>query len=148
MPLAWIAATLLGAFVPAAIVSVMPGGFIIPGIWLATFAVTLAHAVVLGLPIALVYRAERWQWPGLAVVTGFLIGAVPMGFVTWPVETRPGASTWVNGVVVSVDGIPTLAGWLDFLRFLGVFGALGAVGALAFWLTLRWAGALDDPSSE
>lgn len=144
MPLAWIAATLLGAFVPAAIVSATLGGFIIPTVWLATFAVTLAHAVVLGLPIALVYRAERWQWPSLAAATGFLIGAIPMGVVTWPVETRPGSSTRINGVLVSVDGVPTLAGWLDFLRLLGVFGALGAAGALAFWLTLRWSGALDE----
>lgn len=87
-------------------------------------AVTLAHALVLGLPIALLYHAKRWQQPGLAVTTGVLIGAIPIGIYAWPV------------------------GWLDIIRLLGVFGGLGAVGALAFWLTLRWAGALDDPSSE
>jgi hypothetical protein len=52
--------------------------------------------------------------------------------------------------LLNVDGVPTLAGWLEFLRILSMFGSLGAVGALVFWLTLRWAGALDEtpPSSE
>ncbi|OWJ67902.1 hypothetical protein [Inquilinus limosus] len=145
MPPAWIGATLLGALMPAAIAS---APFWNLEALLAVFIVALGHALILGLPIALLYRAKRWQWPGLAVATGFLIGAIPIGVVIWPVEPRPGASTRINGVLVSVDGVPTLAGWLDFLRLLGVFGALGAAGALAFWLTLRWAGALDDPSSE
>lgn len=144
MAFAWVGAILLGALVPAAIFSVTLGGPGFLALWLATFAVTLAHALVLGLPIALLYRAKRWQWPGLAVATGFLIGATPIGVFAWPVRSASNSSSWANGVLVSVDGIPTLAGWLDFLRFLSMFGGLGAVGALAFWLTLRWSGALDE----
>jgi len=145
MAFAWIGALLLGALVPTVIVS-LP--FWSAEALVVILAFSLAHALVLGLPIALVYRAKRWQWPGLAVATGFLIGAVPIGVFTWPVRNEPRSTSWANGVLVSVDGIPTLAGWLDFLRILGVFGGLGAAGALAFWLTLRWAGALDDASSE
>lgn len=148
MPLAWIGAILLGALIPAALVSLTLGG---PGhlaLSLFAFVVTLGHALILGLPLGLLYRAKRWHRPDLAIATGFLIGAIPMGVLIWPVQHRPGSSTRVNGVLVSVDGIPTLAGWLDFLRLLGIFGALGAAGALTFWLVLRWAGALDDASSE
>lgn len=148
MPLAWIGAILLGSLVPAALVSLTLGG---PGhlaLSLLAFVVTLGHALILGLPLALLYRAKRWQWPGLAVATGFLIGAIPIGVLIWPLKPSPGSSTRVNGVLISVDGIPTMAGWLEFIRSLGMFGALGAAGALAFWLTLRWAGALNDPSSE
>lgn len=124
MLLGWIAATLLGALVPAAIITVTYGGPALPALLLLAFAVTLAHALVLGLPIALLYRAKRWQQPGLAVTTGVLIGAIPVGIYAWP-----------------VDGS-------GLLRLLGVFGGLGASGALTFWLTLRWTGALNDPSSE
>lgn len=151
MPFAWIGATLLGALVPAAIVSATLSG---PGFLpLSLFAlvVTLAHAFILGLPIALLYRAKRWQWPGLAVATGFLIGAIPIGVLAWPLRHSPYHSTTrVNGILTNVDGIPTLAGWLDFLGHVGMYGAFGASGALAFWLTLHWAGALDEalPSSE
>jgi hypothetical protein len=142
---AWIGAVLLGAFVPAAIFSAAVREIAaLPVVFVATFA----HTLVLGLPTALIYRAKRWQWPGLAVATGFLIGAIPIGVLAWPVESAPNSSSWVDGVLVSVDGIPTLAGWLEFLRSVGRFGVLGAAGALAFWLTLRWAGALGDPSSE
>lgn len=148
MPLAWIGAILLGALMPAAFVSLTLGG---PGhlaLSLLALVVTLAHALILGLPIALFYRAKRWHRPDLAIATGFLIGAIPMGVLVWPLKSSPGSSTRVNGVLVSVDGIPTLAGWLEFLRILGMFGVLGAAGALAFWLTLRWAGALGNASSE
>lgn len=145
MAFAWIGALLLGALVPAVIVS-LP--FWSAEALFVVLTFSLAHALALGLPIALLYRAKRWQRPSLAVATGFLIGAIPIGVFTWPLKSSPGSSTRVNGVLVSVDGIPTLAGWLDFLRLLGIFGALGAAGALAFWLTLRWAGALDDASSE
>jgi len=145
MPFAWIGAILLGAFVPAAIFSAMLQAIAaLP----FTLAVTFAHTLVLGLPIALIYRAKRWQSPGLAVATGFLIGAIPISVFAWPIEPSRGSSMWANGVLVSVNGIPTLAGWLEFLRFIGMVGCLGAAGALAFWLTLRWAGALDEPTSE
>ncbi|MGO4124462.1 hypothetical protein AB4Z01_08665 [Inquilinus sp. YAF38] len=145
MPFAWITAILLGALVPAAISSAAVQMIVMLPV---AFVFALGHALILGLPIALIYRAKRWQWPGLAVATGFLIGVIPIGIFTWPVRRSPGSTAWANGVLVSVDGIPTLVGWLDFLRFLGMFGALGASGALAFWLTLRWTGALDEPSSE
>lgn len=130
----WIGATLLGAIVPATIVSIVitwqgPPVVMLPALLLA-FVVTLGHTLILGLPVALLYHAKRWHQPELADATGFLIGAVPIG------------------LVLSAHGIEDPAGWPGFLRLIGVCGALGAAGALAFWLTLRRAGALDDPSSE
>lgn len=98
-------------------------------------AVTMAHLLVLGLPIALLYRAKRWQQPGLAVATGFLVGTGPAGIYAWPPD-------WAE--LLRFQGI------VELFSLLGVFGGLGAAGALVFWLTLRWAGALDEtpPSSE
>ncbi|MGK9171218.1 hypothetical protein KXR53_33315 [Inquilinus limosus] len=137
----WIAAVLLGALVPAA---VSAGFFQTIALLPVTFAVTLGHAVLLGLPIALLYRAKRWQRGSLAIATGFLIGAIPAGILTWPIRPSSRSTMTVNGVVTMVDGVPTLAGWIEYLRFLGVAGSFGALGALAFWLVLRWSGALDE----
>jgi hypothetical protein len=148
MPFAWIAATLLGALVPAAIVSMRLAGPALPMLWLFAFGVALGHAIILGLPAALLYRAKRWHRPDVAVATGFLIGAIPIGILNWPVRNAPNSTMSFGDTLLNVDGVPTLAGWLEFLRVLGMFGSLGAVGALVFWLTLRWSGALDDASSE
>jgi len=41
-----------------------------------------------------------------------------------------------------LDGVPTLAGWLQYLQGLLFFGAFGALGGIAFWATLRVAGQL------
>lgn len=124
----WIGATLLGALVPAAIVSIVitwhgPSAVMLPALLFA-FVVTLGHALILGLPVALLYHAKRWHQPGLAVATGFLIGGVPIGVLGW------------------------IAGGPGYLLAFVLFGGLGAAGALTFWLVLRWAGALEDPSSE
>jgi hypothetical protein len=121
MPFAWIGATFLGALVPAALISTTWGGPDLSGLSLLAFAVTLSHALFIGLPVALLYRCRRWRRPELAVATGFLIGAVPIGMLSWPIS-----------------------GWPEQLRLLGLDGGRGAAGALGFWLVLYWAGALDE----
>ncbi|MDR6288356.1 MULTISPECIES: hypothetical protein [Inquilinus] len=126
----WIGATLLGALVPAAIVSVVlawqeSAALLLPALSFA-FIITLGHTLILGLPVALFYRAKRWHRPELAVATGFLIGVVPVGVLGWRIPVWPG-----------------------YLLILVLFGGLGASGALAFWLTLRRAGVLDGaPASS
>jgi hypothetical protein len=72
----WIAATLLGAIVPAALVAVALGSV---GVLAPAFALTLGHAVVLGLPAALLYRRLNWRSPAYALAGGLVIGAVPGG---------------------------------------------------------------------
>jgi len=36
-----------------------------------------------------------------------------------------------------IDGVPTMAGWVQYLAGVGQMGALGVVGAFAFWLVQR-----------
>lgn len=146
--LTWIAAVLLGALVPALIVAGLSlSAMVLP----MAFATTLGHSIILGLPVALLYRAKRWTRLSTVIAGAFLIGAIPVGLFAWPISPSSRTTASVDGVATVIDGIPTLAGWLSYFKLLGMFGGLGAVGGLVFWLTLRWSGALminDSNSSK
>jgi hypothetical protein len=113
-----------------------------PYIWVRTrgflalcIAVSAGFVFLLGVPAYFLLRrlnVIRW-WSTLA--TGFILGAIPMAILTWPLrypELKTNAS--VNGVQTVIDGVPTMAGWLQFLEGVSFLGVCGLVGALAFWL--------------
>ncbi len=135
----WTAAILLGAIVPAALVAFALGTL---GIFAPALALTLGHAVVLGLPAALLYRRLNWRSPAYALAGGLVIGAVPAGLYFWPVDPRHGTNAWSGTTQTLLDGVPTWAGWVEYLQMLGGFGCLGALGAIVFWVTLKIAGEL------
>ena len=134
----WVGAILFGALAPALLVG---------SLWLQVlplaFMITLGHAVILGLPVALIYTAMRWTRLSTAIAGGFLIGAIPGGLSFWPVSLSLRTTESIQGVPTIVNGIPTLAGWIRYLELLGILGGLGAIGSIAFWLVLRWTGALQ-----
>jgi hypothetical protein len=144
--LPWIAAILLGALAPALIVAGVSASIAILPI---VFGITLGHSVILGLPVALFYRAKQWKRVSAAMIGAALIGAIPVGIFAWPLS-YPSLKTTasVGGVATIIDGVPTVAGWFGYLKLLGLFGGLGAAGGLVFWLTLRWSGVLTaDPTT-
>lgn len=101
----------------------------------AAFLVALAHAVLLGIPCYLVVRArKRFDW-WLAPVCGFAIGALPFGLLTLGVAGETEAS--VDNVAIVIDGVRTLAGWIEYLASVGGAGLLGAAAAFAFAVTVR-----------
>ncbi|WP_237055153.1 hypothetical protein [Microbulbifer sediminum] len=113
-----------------------------PYIWVRTknfavicFFVSGGFVLLLGLPAYFVlrkFRLVRW-WSTLGA--GFCLAAMPMAVLTWPLkysELKTSAS--VNGVQTMMDGVPTLAGWLQFTQGVLFLGVCGLVGALAFWL--------------
>jgi hypothetical protein len=123
----WIAAVLLGALLPALIAAGLSGDFtLLP----ATFAITLGHAIILGLPVALFFRAKRWTRLSAVLAAAFLVGAIPLG------------------LPVSFGGRPAagLADWLAELWSVWALGLLGAIGGFVFWLTLRSCGLLGAES--
>ena len=63
-------------------------------------AAALGHAVLLGLPLFLVFRLKGWVNVMSCVALGFAVGAVPAGVLTWPME-HPELHT-----SASVDGVP------------------------------------------
>jgi hypothetical protein len=144
--LPWVGAVLTGAFAPALVASVLLADLtILPG----AAIITLIFAVFLGLPVALLYRVKRWTRLSETLTGGFLIGAVPFSIADWPVHRSPGEMSSIGGVATSLNGIPTLAGWLQYLAFdVAAAGGLGALGALAFWLTLRLFGALNPADQK
>ena len=111
-----------------------------PYIWVRTrgfliicLAVTAAHVITLGIPAYFLLR-----WRGLlrwwsALLTGFVLGAVPAGIFSWPLRyASPGSYASANGIDTMVNGVPTMAGWLQYLGGVSFFGACGLVAAAAF----------------
>ena len=94
-------------------------------------AAALGHAVLLGLPLVLVFRLKGWVNVMSCVALGFAVCAVPAGVLTWPME-HPELHT-----SASVDGVPTaisgVIGWSSDVKTLIYFGSLGALGGFAFW---------------
>lgn len=116
-----------------------------PYIWVRTrgfliicLLVSAAYVVVLGIPAYLLLRwrnAVHW-WS--AIASGFVLGAIPVALIAWPLQhAGHNTSASVNGVPTLIDGVPTTAGWMQYLYGVSQFGALGALGAFAFWLVLR-----------
>ena len=122
---AWSAGLLWGAFVPAAIIA---AAMLTPYFLPFAVSVTLAHALVLGLPVALLFMWRRWTRLLPVLGAGFLIGLVPIVVFSWPPEIRDLAES---------------------LLIASAFGVLGSIGAATFWFVLRSCGALspDGPKS-
>jgi len=106
-----------------------------------TFAIALSHAVLLGLPLFLVFRPMGRINVVTCVVFGFAVGAAPAGVLTWPPLQHPEfhTSASVDGVLTIIDGI-NAAGWVSYIGPLIYFGLFGALGGFAFWVALIWIG--------
>jgi hypothetical protein len=93
-----------------------------------TFGIALAHAVLFGLPLFLVFRSKAWINILTCVVFGFAVGAVPDGVLSWPMQHAVlYASRSVDGVPTIIDGVVTAAGSVSYVKpviYFGVFGAL------------------------
>ncbi|MEM8492892.1 MAG: hypothetical protein AAF756_18915 [Pseudomonadota bacterium] len=100
-----------------------------------TGAISASFVMILGLPTYLLLRYfNKVSWWS-TFLSGFCLGAVPVGIFTWPLRyASPGSYSSVNGVETMIDGVPTIAGWFQFIEGVLFFGGLGFVAALAFWL--------------
>ena len=103
------------------------------GFFFVVLAISAGFVVVLGLPAYfLLKQIKRVTWCS-TVVSGFLIGATPVAIFLWPYGS-PGSSASSNGVDTMINGVPTLAGWLDYLQAVIFFGGFGLASAFVFWL--------------
>lgn len=109
---------------------------------LVSYTVVLAHAVVLGLPVFWIFWWKRWINLITCIGTGFVIAAASGIVPNWPVGPK-GRNTIVGAVPLVIEGVPTSAGWLDFLRVLMFLGFLGAFAGVVFRAILGVTGALE-----
>ena len=104
-------------------------------IFLFACAVTYAHAVLLGVPVAtiLIKRSTLGRSRVLGVAS--LIGAIP--FAAWTVYQEltmpPGAGATINGVPHRVDGQLTTAGWISSIEGILMVGVIGAITGIVWW---------------
>jgi len=157
-------AFLLAALVPAACIIAweIVGTFEVPGAandpyaWLRirnfgilAILISATHVLVLGMPsffLLLRFKVVTW-WS--SSVTGFILGCLPIGVLSWPLHFNSGSSAshgdGTKMVVTLVNGVPTFAGWLEWLSTVGFVGALGFIGGLTFWLV--WRGSMRPNNS-
>lgn len=113
-----------------------------PYIWVRTrnflllvLMISTGYVVLLGIPAFYLLKklnVVRW-WSTIGV--GFILGALPMAILTWPLNySGLKTSSSSNGVQTMIDGVPTMAGWLEFFTGVSFLGACGFLGALAFWV--------------
>jgi len=130
-------AVLLAAQIPAVIFAVGGGQWII---LTYAFAIALAHAVLLGLPLFLFLNWLGWANALSAVLAGFVIGSIPIGILFWRLSNNDtGSSSWSGQTPTMIDGVVTVNGWIEYAEILAQFGGFGAIGGLAFWLVLKMA---------
>jgi hypothetical protein len=101
------------------------------------FAITLGHALILGLPAFLILQMKRWVNAATSTGAGFAIGVMPIAVLTWPLQPAAHFNASTNGVRTIVEGVPTVEGWFEYLQLLLTLGGLGALGGVAFWAVLR-----------
>lgn len=100
--------------------------------------VSTAFVVFLGVPAFLLLRWKQLVHWWSAIAGGFLLAALPMALFAWPMRySHLKGSAVINGVHTMIDGVPTVAGWLQYAVGIVMFGALGAIGGLCFWLVWR-----------
>ncbi|MBU3069011.1 hypothetical protein KOI40_04215 [Aestuariicella sp. G3-2] len=113
-----------------------------PYIWVRTKGALNLFAIVsggfvllLGLPTYLLMRLFKKINFRSTLTAGFVLGAIPMAIITWPLQyIGTKSSSTVNGVQTMIDGVPTLAGWYEYFEGVVFFGLFGFGAALVFWL--------------
>jgi hypothetical protein len=139
--LALFSAALAPALVFSSILLALGGKDALPTLalaFVAAFVVALAHVLVLGLPVSgWLMRLGRFKFRPM-LLFGFIVGLVPVAIWAQPYKYSDAQySSWSEGVQKYRGGIPTLAGWLDYLELITSAGALGAVGGAVFYFVYR-----------
>lgn len=102
-----------------------------------TFVVAVAHALLLGLPLFLLVRRVRSHVGMVAcVIGGFGVAAIPFSILI--LISLSGVQTASSdGQSTVVDGVPTLAFWVQYVSIVGLTGLLGVASGITFWVAMR-----------
>jgi hypothetical protein len=106
-----------------------------------TLLISGAHVVLLGVPLFLVLAVKNMVRGWSAIISGFVLGSIPVAVWAWPLRYAAGSSSshWDGEKMVNtmVNGVVTIAGWLSYVKGVLFMGAFGAIGGLSFWLVWR-----------
>jgi hypothetical protein len=94
-------------------------------LFVSAFSGALAISVIVGIPVALLYRSRGWTNLIGVLIGGFLIGILPYCLFFL--------------IMFSPDALSDFA-------VIAMFGGYGAFGAAVFWFTLRRFGLLTSKS--
>jgi hypothetical protein len=107
-------------------------------VWISGL-VTYGHAILLGIPAAIVLvRLRRLTLPRV-LGAAFLIGAIP--YTVWTIYNEvtmpPGGSFTANFEVLRIDGHLTRKGWVSIIDGIVLCGVLGMATGLVWWWIAR-----------
>ncbi|CAN7641371.1 hypothetical protein [Acidovorax sp. LjRoot194] len=100
--------------------------------------VSAAHVVLLGIPA---FWLLRWmdvlKWWSV-LLAGFVLGCMPMAVFSWPQrDSDMKSSVTIGHVQTVISGVPTTAGWQQYVAVVALFGICGACAAAVFWMVFR-----------
>lgn len=104
-------------------------------------AYTIAYMVAIGMPMFFLLLTKNWIRWWTCSVAGFCIGFLAYAWPKWPLRGGPTHSTsyldgdeWIDTMIA---GVPTVAGWIEFVEGALLVGTFGAIGGLACWAVWR-----------
>jgi hypothetical protein len=109
-----------------------------PMVFAFTLIIALSHAIVVGLPLLLVCLWRRSMDLGSCVFLGSLIGAVPAGILTFPIQHSGFLTNApISEVPILGSAMMRSVTWGAYVEPLIYLGLLGALGGLVFWTVLN-----------
>jgi hypothetical protein len=144
MPVQRLRFALAFALAPAGLSGLLCGLCLVSGdstkncMWafLPTFAVTLGHSLVFGVPVAIKFRFAKSLTLRKTLLAGALIGSVPITVLLACVQLAASHHDWyqLNDTMLEVNGHLTVAGWLVRLAISTASAVCGTVGAAIWWV--------------
>ena len=131
-------ALLSSALAPAAVMAaIWHEERLAPMVFAFTLIIALSHAIVVGLPLFFVCLWRKSMDLGSCVFLGSLIGVVPAGILTFPIQHSAFlANAWIGEVPFLGSEMMRHATWGAYVEPLIYLGLLGALGGLVFWTVL------------
>ncbi|MBI2235099.1 MAG: hypothetical protein HYU57_09010 [Micavibrio aeruginosavorus] len=131
---------LAAAAAPATVISIASSHL---GIWIWAFILAFALAAFFGLPLYLLCKRKQWTQWWVSLLLGASIGVFPYAILSLHSLIGSGdRSSTINGKTTHyvINGIPTMAGAIEYIRPLFDVGLLGALGGISAWLVWRYYG--------
>jgi len=105
------------------------------------FMVALLHAILLGLPAFIVLQKFNVTFWWTSLIFGFLIGLIPFAIFSWPMGKAGSSYRAYDGTQIVdyvINGIPTRAGWISYIKNALEVGCIGMVSAFLSWLVWQF----------